>query len=129
MAVRHGKDGVVKVGANTVASVTAWSLSEKIATVDKSAIGDTDETHLVGLKSGSGKVDCLLDPADANGQEALTLGASVTLNLYPQGTTTGLKYWTFTATIESLDGQGGVTEVGKRSFGFKANGAISWATA
>ena len=128
MAVRHGKDGVVKQGSNTIASVTSWKMSEKAATADKSAMGDTYESHLVGLLSGDGSIDCLLDPSDT-AQEALTIGASVTLNLYPQGTTTGLKYLTFTATIVSLDFAGSLTEPSKRSFGFKANGTISWSTA
>ena len=128
MSVHHGKDGVVKQGSNTIASVTSWKMSRKAATADKSALGDTYESHIIGLLSGDGSVDCLLDPSDT-AQEALTIGASVTLNLYPQGTTTGLKYLTFTASITGIDDSGTLTDTSKRSFTFKANGTISWSTA
>ena len=128
MAVRHGKDGVIKQGSNTIASVTSWKMSEKAATADKSALGDTYESHVIGLLSGDGSIDCLLDPADT-AQQALTVGASVTLNLYPQGTTATNKYLTFTATVTGIDFSGSITEPSKRSFSFKANGTITENTA
>lgn len=129
MAIQHGKDGTVKVGSNTVGSIVSWSLSEKTATADTTAMGATYETHVIGVISGDGTIECYLDPADATGQEALTSGASVTLNLYPQGTTTGKKYKTMTATLNALDLDVNVTAASKRKFGFKANGTISWSTA
>ena len=128
MSVRHGKDGVVKVGSSTIASVQSWSLNLKAATGDKSSLGDAWESHTVGLLSGDGKVSCFLDPADS-AQESLTIGASVTLNLYEQGTTTGLKYWTFTATITSIDESGDTSKNSQRDFSFKINGAASRSTA
>ena len=56
MGVQHGKDGVVKVGSTTIASVTSWKLNTKAATSDKSAMGDTWESHLIGLLSGDGSL-------------------------------------------------------------------------
>ena len=109
MTVHHGKDGVVKQGSNTIASVTGWKFSGKTAVADKSALGDSWESHVPGLNSADGSIDCFLDPSDT-AQEALTEGASVTLNLYPQGTTAGLKYWTFTATITGLDLSATITD-------------------
>lgn len=128
MSVHHGKDGVVKVGSNVIASTNSWTLSLKADTADKSAIGDSWKSHTVGLLSGDGKVSCYLDPADAS-QESLTIGASVTLNLYEQGTTTGLMYWTFTATITGLDEAGDPTKNSTREFTYTVNGAASRLTA
>jgi subtilase family serine protease len=128
MSIHHGKDGVVKVGGTAIASVDSWSLGLKAATADKTAMGDTWESHTVGMLSGDGKVSCWLDPSDAS-QEALTIGAAVALTLYEQGTTTGLHYWSFNATVTGVDESGNTTVNSKREFAFKINGAASRLTA
>ncbi len=92
MAVHHGKLGKVKIGTtNTVAEVTKFSISESVSTADATSMGDTAETHTVGIPSWSGKIEANYDPADTNGQVALTIGASLTLGLYTEGDGTGKK--------------------------------------
>jgi predicted secreted protein len=129
MGTHHGNGGVVKVGSNTVAEVKEWQVSTKTETVDDSSMGDAWETHLVGKKSWTASANCHWDETDTNGQEALTDGASVTLNLYPEGTATGAKYLTGTATVEAIEigvPQDGVVS---RNFQFKGNGALTLSTA
>lgn len=127
MATHWGVDGVVKVGTATVAEVTAFEVTESVAPVEDTALGDTWETHIAGSgkKSWSGSLTCHWDPSDDPGQGALRAGSSVTLNLYPEGTTTGDTYYTGTATITEM----GVTvsdgDTIKRSFSFKGNGSLS----
>lgn len=128
MATHHGKNGVVKVGSNAVAEVQQFSVTEQVGTVDDTAMGDTDETHLVGIKSWNGSLQCSWDETDTNGQEALTVGASVTLNLYPEGTGSGASYMTGTATITEVTRDIKRDGVVTRSFNFKGNGALTHTT-
>lgn len=130
MATHLGIEGQVKIGANTVAEVVNFSVESTANTADDSAIGDAWATHLVGMKSWSGSITCHWDETDTNGQEAMTVGASVTLNLYPEGSTTGDKYMTGTATITSVGvNVSGNDAVIQRTFGFTGNGALTISTA
>ncbi|WP_178134051.1 phage tail tube protein [Vineibacter terrae] len=128
MATHHGKEGVVKVGTNTVAETRTWSINQSVETVDDSSQGDGWKSHLVGMPEWDGEMECWWDETDTTGQEALEIGESVTLNLYPMGAATGAKYYTGTATITrvgmSVPVDGGVS----RSFSFKGNGALTKAT-
>ena len=49
MGVSHGKNGKVKLSANTVAETTKWTLSESVETADSTAQGDAAKTHLTGI--------------------------------------------------------------------------------
>mgnify|MGYP000498301311 CR=1 FL=1 len=126
MATHHGNDGSVAVGANTVAEITEFSVNETGETADDSAMGDTARSHKGGKVSWTGILSCWWDETDTDGQEALTVGASVTLNLYPEGSGSGARYATGTATITEV----GVTTpqdgIVTRSFSFQGNGALTW---
>lgn len=128
MGTHHGKNGVVKVGSNAVAEVDRWSLQESVETSDDTAQGDAAKTHLAGIPGWSGDLMCHWDETDANGQEALTIGASVTLNLYPEGTGAGAAYSTGTGTITNITRE--VTKNGtvSRSFTFEGNGVLTHTT-
>lgn len=76
-----GNDGAVYVGGNVVAKITDFEFSESMQTRQQTALGDTWEQNKGGLKSVSGRVACWYDPGDSTGQEALSLGAEVTLEL------------------------------------------------
>ena len=127
-----GKAGKVEFGSGgIVANVTAWSISEKGDQVDTTVMGQSDDfkTHIATLKEWDGSFDCDYDAADADGQVAATANASVTLKLYPEGSATGKKYFTGTATITGTTRQASVE--GKITFKstFKGNGALSVSTA
>ena len=78
MANHKGSEGVVKVGANTVAEVRSWTVSEEAETIEDTAMGDAARTYQVGLKTWSGSCDVFWDETDTNGQVALAAGSSVT---------------------------------------------------
>lgn len=126
MATHHGNEGAVYIGANAIAEVTAWSYSESIDLVEDSAIGDTTKTYKTGLKDGSGSVTCHWDETDTSGQLAATVGASITLNLYPEGNTSGDAYYTGTVIVESVEVSGDMGSIVGRTIGFK--GALTAAT-
>lgn len=128
MATHIGNEGTVKIGANTLAEVKSWSLTERAAVADDSAIGDAWDTHLIGSKSWDGEVECGWDETDSNGQGALTVGASVTLNLYPEGADSGDVYHSGTAAvIEIVHQQQRNAQVTAR-FRFQGNGALTHPT-
>lgn len=131
MGTHWGNEGLVRVGANTVAEVTEFEVTESVSVVDDTSMGDQYKSHIPnsGIKEWSGSLTCHWDEMDTNGQEALVVGASVTLALHPEGNTTGDKYYSGTATITqvtintAMDGS-----TIKRSFNFVGNGALTHGT-
>jgi hypothetical protein len=131
MGTHWGNEGLVRVGSNTVAEVTEYEFTQSVTPVDDTAMGDAWKTHIAGsgIKEWSGSLTCHWDEADTNGQEALVVGASVTLNLHPEGNTSGDKYWTGTASITEvtltvpMDGS-----TIRRTFNFMGNGALTLST-
>ena len=73
MAVHHGKNGKVKLTTNAVAEVTGFSVNETVGVSDTTSMGDTALTHLTGIPGWTASIDGNYDPADTNGQAALTI--------------------------------------------------------
>jgi hypothetical protein len=128
MANHTGSEGVVKVGANTVAEVRDWSLSETADTIEDTAMGDSARTRKAGLTSASGSISAFWDEADTTGQGAMTVGAEVTLNLYPEGATSGDTYATLSAIITEAGVSASFDGMVEATFSFEANGAVTWGT-
>ena len=87
----HGRSGKVEISTSTqVMYITAWTYEESVDETEKTAMGDTAKSYLIGLPDGSGSADFFYDPDDA-GQDAvwsnLQDGTTVTLTLYPTGST------------------------------------------
>lgn len=129
MANHAGSEGKVKVGANTVAEVRDWSIEESAEVLDDTTMGDTWITNKSSLKSWTASVNCFWDETDTNGQQAMTIGAEVTLNLYPEGDTTGDIYYTGSAIITSLSRTGSYNGMVESSFSATGNGALTQSTA
>ena len=127
MATHWGNEGIVKVGANAIAEVDSFEVNESVDPVEDTAMGDTYKTHIPGSghKEWSGSLTCHWDESDANGQEALVIGASVTLNLYPEGDASGDIELSGLASITNISI--GVPKDGlvSRSFEFMGNGALT----
>lgn len=131
MATHWGNEGQVKIGSNAVAEIDSFKADETVTPVDDTAMGDAYKTHIAssGIKEWTAECVCHWDETDTNGQQALTVGASVTLNLYPEGSTTGDSYLTGTATVTSR----GMTVVKdgdtiRQTFQFLGNGALTRGT-
>jgi len=125
MANIRGNDGVVKVGGNVVAEVLDFSVDETANTIDDTTLGDTSSTHKSGLNSWTGSINCYLDDTDTNGQVALTIGASTSLSLNPEGTTTGDLEYTGTATITGISRAISNDSIVTQSFTFTGNGPLT----
>lgn len=99
MATHLGKEGTVQVGSNAIAEIRGFSIDETIDTVEDTSMGDSSKSYLASIKDFSGSVDVLYDETDTNGQTALSIGSSVTLNFAPEGTDSGDVKLTGTAIV------------------------------
>lgn len=124
MTTHHGNAGTLKAGANAVGELKNWTIEESIETADDSAIGDVWKTHLVGQKKWNGDAEVHWDGSDT-GQQALTIGASVTIAAYPEGASSGDKYYTGTATVTKISRKLTMTDIVSMSISFEGNGALS----
>lgn len=89
MATHLGKEGTVQVGSNSIAEIRSFSIDETVDTVEDTSMGNAAKTYLASIKDFSGSVDVIYDETDQNGQVALAVGATVTLNFAPEGAATG----------------------------------------
>lgn len=128
MATHTGSAGTVKVGANAIAELKSWSLDQSQDTVETTKLGDTVKTYSATQSSSSGTMDCFWDETDTNGQVACTIGATVTLNLYPEGATSGDTYYTGSAIITSVGVAQTHDGIVERSLGFQITGAVTIGT-
>jgi hypothetical protein len=128
MANHTGSEGVVKVGANTVAEVRDWNLSETADTIEDTSMGDSARTRKPGLTSASGSITAYWDETDTTGQGAMTVGAEVSMNLYPEGATSGDTYATLSAIITEAGVSASFDGMVESTFSFEANGAVTWGT-
>jgi len=129
MATHTGSEGTVKVGANAVAEIRSYSLEETADTTEDTTMGDTYRTHKTTLKAWSGTVDCFWDETDTNGQLALTVGSEVTINVYPEGSTTGDSYKTGTAIVTGKTISASFDGMVESTITLQGTGALTTATA
>lgn len=128
MATHIGNEGTVKIGANTVAEIRSWSLSQSSDTVEDTTMGDTDKTFLATQKSWEAGAEVFWDETDTNGQQACTVGSSVTLNLYPEGASGGDTYYGGGAIVTGLELKGTHNGMVEASLKFQGSGAITKTT-
>lgn len=128
MATHTGSEGTIKIGSDTVGEIRSYSISETADTIEDTVMGDSSRTYKTGLKSFSGSVDVFWDETDA-GQTALSVGSSVTFNVYPEGATTGDKYFTGTALVTGLTVNGSSDGMVEASLTLQGTGALSLSTA
>jgi len=92
MATHTGSEGTIKVSSTTVGELRSYSLEQTADTIEDTSMGDTSRTYKSALKGWSGSASLFFDEADA-GQLLLVLGTSVAIKVYPEGASTGDKYY------------------------------------
>lgn len=129
MATHTGSEGTVKVGSNTILEIRSFSIDTTADTAEDTTMGDSWRTFKTTLKGWSGSVDCFWDETDTTGQGALVEGAEVTINAYPEGATTGDKYYTGSAIVTGVTINSSFDGLVEVSFKFQGNGSLSFSTA
>ena len=128
MAVHKGSEGTVKVGANAIAEIRSYSLEESADTLETTSMGDTARTYLPSLSTFSGSVDVYWDETDATGQGAMTIGSEVTLNVYPEGDTSGDTYYTGSAIVTGVTRSASFDGTVEASISVQGTGALTSTT-
>jgi hypothetical protein len=128
MATHTGSEGTVKVGANAIAEIRSFSLEESADTLEDTTMGDTARTYKSSLTTFTGSVDVFWDETDTTGQGALTIGASVTLNVYPEGDASGDTYYTGTAIVTGVTRSSSFDGLVEASITVQGSGALTATT-
>jgi predicted secreted protein len=128
MATHTGSEGTVKIGANAIAEIRSYSIEETGDTIEDTTMGDSARTYKAGLKDFSGSVDVYWDETDTTGQGACTVGSSITLNVYPEGSTSADVYYTGTALVTGFSVTGSFDGMVEASISFQGTGGLSKAT-
>lgn len=128
MATHKGSEGTVHVGTDAIAEIRSYSVEETSDTVETTSMGDTARTHLASLTSFSGSIDVFWDEVDT-AQIALTVGTSVTIKFYPEGTASSAKYYTGTAIVTGVSRSASFDGMVEASISVQGTGALTLATA
>lgn len=128
MATHTGSEGTVKVGSNAIAEIRSFSIEESADTLETTTMGDTARTYSSSLTTFTGSVDVFWDETDTSGQGALTIGAEVTLNLYPEGDTSGDTYYTGTAIVTGRTINSSFDGLVEMSISVQGSGALTETT-
>jgi predicted secreted protein len=127
MANHLGREGLIKVSSTTIGELRNYSLSHSSDTVEDSVIGDIYRTRQSSMKTWSASGDLYWDEADA-GQLLITIGSTVTLNLYPEGATSSDVYYSGSAIVTKFDVSASFDGLVEGSIAFEGNGALSTLT-
>ena len=128
MATHAGSEGTVRVGANAVAEIRSYSIEETADTLEDTSMGDAARTYLPSLTTFTGSLDVLWDETNTTGQGALTIGATVTLNLYPEGNTSGDTYYTGSAIVTGRTISASYDGLVEMSISIQGTGALTQTT-
>jgi predicted secreted protein len=128
MGIHKGSEGTVHVGTDAVAEIRSYSVEETADTLETTSMGDAARTHLASLTSFSGSLDVYWDEADT-AQIALTVGTSVTIKFYPEGTASSAKYYSGTAIVTGVSRSASFDGLVEASISVQGTGALTLATA
>jgi len=128
MATHKGSEGTVKSGANAIAEIRSYTITETADTLEDTTMGDASRTYLASLKTFTGSIECFWDETDTNGQLTLDPGATVTINVYPEGSSTGDKYYSGSVIITERSVTASFDGMVEASFSFQGTGALSETT-
>ena len=128
MATHKGSEDTVKSGANAIAEIRSYTITETADVLEDTSMGDSSRTYLSSLKTFTGSIDCFWDETDTNGQLTLDPGSTVTINIYPEGSTSGDTYYTGSVIITEKSVTASFDGMVEASFSFQGTGALSETT-
>lgn len=125
MATHIGRDGVIKVGANSVAELRSFSIEESADTAEDTVMTDTARTHIITLTSFTGSADVYWDETDTNGQVALAVGTSAVIQFYPEGAASTATYYEGTMLVTGVSRSSSFDGMVEASITFQGTGALT----
>ena len=127
MATHTGSEGTIKVGANTVGELRSFTLETTAETIEDTSMGDTNRSYKVGLKSFTGSASLFWDEVDS-GQTAIVVGTEITLNVYPEGASSGDTYYTGSAIVTGSTIASSFDGMVEAEVSFQGTGALTTTT-
>ena len=127
MATHTGSEGLIKVGTTTLGELRSYTLEQTSDTIEDTSLGDTTRTYRSGLKGFSGSASLFFDEADA-GQLLLVLGTSIALKVYPEGASSGDKYYYGDAIITGSNISASFDGMVEAELTFTGTGALTLST-
>ena len=127
MATHTGSEGTIKIGSDTVGELRSFSLESTAETIEDTSMGDTSRTYKVGLKTFTGTASVFFDETDT-AQNALVAGAEITLNVYPEGASSGDTYYTGSAIVTGRTINSSFDGMVEMEISFQGNGALTEST-
>jgi len=128
MATHTGSEGTIKVGTTVVGELRSYSLEQTADTIEDTSMGDTTRTYKSALKGWSGSASLFFDETDA-GQTALALGTEIALKVYPEGASSGDKYYYGQAIITGSNVSASFDGMVEAEVTFTGTGALTLGTA
>jgi predicted secreted protein len=128
MATHTGSEGTIKVATTVVGELRSYTLDQTADTIEDTSMGDTSRSYKSALKGWSGSASLFFDEADA-GQLLLVLGTSIALKVYPEGASSGDKYYYGDAIITGSNISASFDGMVEAEVTFTGTGAITLGTA
>ena len=127
MATHTGSEGVIKIGSTVLGELRSYTLEQTSDTIEDTSLGDTTRTYKAGLKGFSGSASLYFDEADA-GQLLVTAGSAITINLSPEGTTAGDKFFSGDAIVTGYNVSASFDGMVEAEMTFTGTGAVTVGT-
>ena len=122
-----GRGGSVRISSTTIGELRNYSLANSSDSVEDTILGDTFRTRKSTLRSWSVSGDVYWDPVDA-GQVLVTVGATVTVNLYPMGLGASASYYSGSGIVSKFDISGSFDGMVEGSINIEGSGPLVSAT-
>ena len=127
MATHTGSEGTIKVATTTVGELRSYTLEQTADTIEDTSLGDTSRTYKSALKGWSGSASLFFDEADA-GQILLVVGGSITIKVFPEGASSGDKFYEGSAIVTAYNISASFDGMVEAELTFTGTGALSLST-
>ena len=128
MATHTGSEGLIRIGTTTVGELRSYTLDQTADTIEDTSLGDTTRTYKAGLKAFAGSASLFFDEADA-GQILIVVGTEISIKFYPEGNTTGDKFYEGSAIVTGYNISASFDGLVEAEMTFTGTGALSLSTA
>jgi Phage major tail protein 2. len=128
MATTTGSEGTIKIGTDVVGELRSFSLESTAETIEDTSMGDTNRSYKVGLKTFTGTASVFFDVTDT-AQNALDAGAEITLNVFPEGASSGDTFYTGSGIVTGRTINSSFDGMVEMEISFQGNGALTESTA
>tara|TARA_R100000353_G_scaffold163817_1_gene124400 strand:+ start:1230 stop:1616 length:387 start_codon:yes stop_codon:yes gene_type:complete len=127
MATHTGSEGTVKIGSATLGEIRSFNLNITTDVIEDTSMGDSFRSFKAGLSQFTADLEVFFDETDA-AQNALDPAAQLTLELYPEGASSGDTYFTGTVIVTSKTVTSTVDGMVEASFTAQGTGGITETT-